>query len=526
VFWSLPFDAVARARGDGGWILRTSLFFAPLSIAATWLAAGRWGAMGALIAALGSKISMRLYSLVYDRQGLGVSISKFLPWKEMVVQAILALFASAVSILLRPLFSDPRLWFAMTGPLFVLIYFGATYSINLRQLYAHVGPTRVLELTQTLGLGGLERTLYLIADRLNQSWSFNVRVAAYEQTDGEPSLAAQIQKSGIPLTQWHKGRGFSFRSVIRLVHIIFSERIRIVHAHDLGPLVYGSCAKLCSLGRVRLVLTLHTLLDIQHNRRYRFYYKVFLRFADKVIAVSPAVQAGLLDLGISPDRVEVIPNGVSFTKRALQHGESDDKLTRRRRVFPGLSPALYNTRWALSLARIHPGKGQDILLDLWRELPEETRQGMVLFFVGQETDPGFAQALREKVRNAPDSEHIVVAGSTEQPEEWLQCADIFLSGSIHEGMPLAPLEAAGAGLPVCLSDIEGHRFLQAWARYFDPAQPRIGAAKIGEILQELDSERENEFFEKRWNGASLLRERWGSNAMTASYAKLFQTGEI
>src|SRR5262249_16641519 len=42
LFFALPFDAVARARADGGWILRTYILFSALSIGATWFAAGRW----------------------------------------------------------------------------------------------------------------------------------------------------------------------------------------------------------------------------------------------------------------------------------------------------------------------------------------------------------------------------------------------------------------------------------------------------------------------------------------------------
>ena len=330
VFWSFPFDAVARARGDGGWILRMSLVFAPLSILATWIATGRWSAMGALIAVLVAKCAMRVYSLSYDRRWLAASYAKFLPLTDMGIQAALALIAAAVSLLLRPLYADSRMWFLFTGPLFTLLYFGGTYAIDLRRLYANLGPIRVLELTQTLGLGGLERTVYLLSEMLNKRWRFNVLVASYEHPEGQPSLAPQFAEAGIPLDQWQKGMGFSAWSVFHLVRLIFSKRIRVLHVHDLGPLIYGSLAKFFSLGRVRLVLTLHTLLDIEQNPRYRFYYRVFLHFPDHIIAVSPGIKSGLLAFGVDARRIDVIPNGAAFSLSCLAPGAPLGKTGRPR----------------------------------------------------------------------------------------------------------------------------------------------------------------------------------------------------
>jgi len=522
LFYSLPFDAVARARGDSGWILRMSLLFAPLSLLATWLAIGRWGAMGALMAVLAIKLVMRLYSLTYDHRCFAASYAEFLPFKEILLQTGLASAAAACSLLLRPLFSDPRHWFLVTGPLFTLVYFGGTYGLFLRRHFAASGPIHVLELSQSLGFGGLERAVYALSRTLSRHERFKVLVAVYDHEDGQPSLAAQFEEEGIPLVRWQKGKGFSFRNVFRLVYMIFSEKTRILHVHDLGPLIYGSLAKLFSFGRVRLVLTLHTLLDIQQNRRYRLYYKLFLHFADRIIAVSPGVEAGLLALGISPARISVIPNGASFSLRTRGR-EPTEKLALRKQILPELAPDLYAARWMLCLARLHPGKGQDIVLNLWSALPPSVRAESVLFFVGQETKAGYLEWLRQRIVSSPDASRIIITGPSERVQEWIQSSDLFISGSLLEGMPLAPLEAAGCGLPTLLSDIEGHRFLDPWVRYFDPQKPDEGARKILEILQMLKDEEGNKLSETRWESAAPLRQMWGVPTMTASYAEAFES---
>jgi len=128
---------------------------------------------------------------------------------------------------------------------------------------------------------------------------------------------------------------------------------------------------------------------------------------------------------------------------------------------PGLAPHLYAGRWMLCLARLHAGKGQDLVLDIWRALSKEARAELSLFFVGQETQAGYREYLDQKILDLPDRERLFIAGPSEHPQDWIQASDLFISGSLLEGMPLAPLEAAGSGLPTILSDIEGHRELVA-----------------------------------------------------------------
>jgi glycosyltransferase involved in cell wall biosynthesis len=118
---------------------------------------------------------------------------------------------------------------------------------------------------------------------------------------------------------------------------------------------------------------------------------------------------------------------------------------------------------------------------------------------------------------------VVVVGPSDQPHHWIQSADIFVSGSLREGMPLAPLEAAGSGLPTILSDIEGHHFLKSWAHYFDPRNPVEGARRIEDILKTLENDGIGTSFQTRWKAASLLRQMWGAPAMTASYAQTFES---
>jgi glycosyltransferase involved in cell wall biosynthesis len=56
----------------------------------------------------------------------------------------------------------------------------------------------------------------------------------------------------------------------------------------------------------------------------------------------------------------------------------------------------------------------------------------------------------------------------------LQAADLFLMPSLHEGLPIAAVEAMGAGLPVVLADVDGLRDLWEIAPAAFRAAPEAG----------------------------------------------------
>lgn len=54
---------------------------------------------------------------------------------------------------------------------------------------------------------------------------------------------------------------------------------------------------------------------------------------------------------------------------------------------------------------------------------------------------------------------IIITGKVSNVYEYLKAADIFISASKTEGLPMAALEAMASGLPLILSDIEPHKEL-------------------------------------------------------------------
>ena len=98
-------------------------------------------------------------------------------------------------------------------------------------------------------------------------------------------------------------------TVMRLRRVIRRERVDIVHpqtSHAIG------LAALAALGtRARMVIARRVTFPLRGNVGTRWKY----RRADAVIAVCRAAVPGLIEGGVEPQRVEVIPSGVDLSRR-------------------------------------------------------------------------------------------------------------------------------------------------------------------------------------------------------------------
>ena len=384
-------------------------------------------------------------------------------------------------------------------------------------------------LTQYLHMGGLERMIFNLATALKTDGEWDPQVFVFDQlpdADPENDLRPTFADAGIPVTSFLKPSGFSVRALLNIHRKLSTENISVLHTHDLGPLIYGVCAKLLGFGRVRLIHTQHSFVNLSSRRRDKYYQRFFVRFADEITVVSDDTQRSYKDLRVPRRKIHVVPNGVRFPQqgavgtsgRKKNRMDLHDKLSASAQA--ALKPFL-GCRWILCMARLHRTKGQDHALELWERLHPLARGKSVLLFVGPESEAGRLKQLRSGIASAPDSSRILYMGTTHCPELWLSCADLALSCSEFEGMPLGPIEAAGAGLPLVLSDIPGHAVVKDCSSQYPLSDPVEGARLVEKIIEELDAG-PDDCFQRAWENAREIRSRYTLARMSSAYSRLYR----
>lgn len=386
----------------------------------------------------------------------------------------------------------------------------------------------VLMLTPHLVIGGLERMILSLCRAVKDSARWTPLVFAYDQrvTANHRDLTGEFAASQIDVEVYRKPAGVSWRVVRRLLCNIKRNKVNVVHTHNLGSLIYASLAKLMAPRRFKIVHTQHSFVHLKEKRRYALYERFFTRFADIVTVVSEDTKRTYLKLGLPEAKIEVIENGVYFQEHPVF--DRRERIAARPRALVECWDDRVSARaeqsiadyWVLFMARLHPEKGQRRALEIWERLDARVRRQVSLFFVGPEAEAGEFDRLAALIRSAPDSEKIYLMGPAAQPELWLSSSDIFLSCSEFEGMPLGPIEAVGAGLPVLLSQIPGHAFLASFTEQYELDAPAQGARALELIVQRVEQEGAA-LYQELWNRSRPLTSRCSLEEMARKYVKVY-----
>jgi glycosyltransferase involved in cell wall biosynthesis len=287
---------------------------------------------------------------------------------------------------------------------------------------------RILHVITGLGVGGAEHQLRLLLRHLPY------RHEVVSLTPGG-AVADAIRADGTPVHVVPMRGNRDLSAVPRLIGLMRRGRFDAVHTHLYRACVYGRLAARAA-GIRRVVATEHSLGDgLIEGRRttagVRALYLASERIGGVTIAVSSTVAGRLLDWGVRPDRLHIVPNGIDAAELAY-----DPALRRAARDRLGIAPG---ARVVGSVGRFAPTKRFDVLI---RALPAVP--GATLLLIGD----GPARAdLQRLVHDLGLDGRVVFAGARPHARELLCAMDVFASPSQHETFGMAVLEALASGLP-------------------------------------------------------------------------------
>jgi len=263
----------------------------------------------------------------------------------------------------------------------------------------------------------------------------------YRCVDGLPVLSV----GSLDLSRLSGGQvSFAPGLPSRALRLVRSFRPDVLHANSLHFQTTIAAAVCRQIRGIPLVTTAHIGSPDRLRSRMRAptvaYERTVGRYvlsrSARVIAVAPSVAGHLVELGVPPERIEVIANGVDFAR----FGPSD------RDGAPDGPPML------VFVGRLIENKGPGLFLDALAHL----RSDGIAFHAAFVGEGPLRRDLEHRVAAAGLSERVRFAGHSTDVAGWLARATVLVRPSLTEGMPLTVLEAMASGVLVIASDIPGN----------------------------------------------------------------------
>lgn len=299
-------------------------------------------------------------------------------------------------------------------------------------------PLRIALMLESDGPGGAEVVLLRLAAELRERGHSIVPVGPAR---GEGWLGGRLRDAGF------EPRTFSLRSTLDpkcaldLASLFRRERIDVVHSHEFTMAVYGAAA--ARLADRAHVITFHGSSKMCLALRRRVAVRWAMGQSATTIAVSRATRAQLSeDLGVRPERITVVPNGVPLTPGDASRVRAEFGCREGEVVL-------------LAVGNLDKRKGHRLLLEAldrlatggldvpWRLVIAGGRGG-------PEHEPLLAFA---RERGLSDRVHIVTR--RDDVVDLQAMSDVFVMPSLWEGLPMAMLEAMVAGKAVVASRTSG-----------------------------------------------------------------------
>jgi glycosyltransferase involved in cell wall biosynthesis len=283
---------------------------------------------------------------------------------------------------------------------------------------------RVAFLAGTLGRGGAEKQLLYMTRALLGA---GVAVKVLSLTRAE-TYEAELQASGIQ-PEWVGRWPDPPRRLYAITRALAGFRPHILQAGHFFTNLYVTLVS--PLYRAAAVGSIRS--DVSHDVAANGGWGPWLlRSPPSLVANSWAAKHNAEELGVSPDRLHVLPNVIDLAEF--------DRLQRRAEV----EVATDGCR-VMAIGSLVPWKRFDRLLNAVALLKAE-RPELRTIVVGDGPERSSLEGLAHQLGLLPS--HICFLGKRSDVPGLLRGADILVSSSDHEGFPNVLLEAMAAGLPV------------------------------------------------------------------------------
>lgn len=297
---------------------------------------------------------------------------------------------------------------------------------------------RILLLIKGLGVGGAERLLEAALPHLDRD-RFDYRVAY--MLPWKTALVPAFEAAGITVHDLKMRLPGDPRALARLVALLRRERINLVHGHLPMAGIWGRVAARLA-GVPHVVYTEHNVPE-RYALPTRVLNQLTYAMNDTVIAVSDEVRRAIEGYSNGRPTIVTVLNAVDADTLASVPVERE--AVRREFGFP--SGALLVT----TVGNLTPKKRHAHLLAAAARVLTR-HPGARFLLVGQGP---LAETLRAEAQRLKLDGRLVFAGFRPDAVSLMAASDVFVLSSIHEGLPVALLEAMALGKPSVVTRVGG-----------------------------------------------------------------------
>lgn len=296
-----------------------------------------------------------------------------------------------------------------------------------------VAPMTILFLTHNFGVGGLEQVVIDIG-KLAQS-NGHKAIIGYSGYIDEITKRL-VEKANIEHQQLPE-KSEDRKDFLR------KNKITLVNAHYATILATESK----ELG-IPYLQTIHNMY-LWFDEKDIAEWKALDAMTAGYIAVSAnSAMVADLRLGIPPEKITIVPNGIEKLNRDLPFPPEQDKKLRSEFNIPPEGIVF------VQVASLNGVKGHAIAIEAFIEALK-FRQDIYLILLGKESDPNVVKLVKDKISKNNLTKHIIMPGYREDVYSILNLSRAMLAPSFIEGWSLAISEAVQMGVPVIATDVGG-----------------------------------------------------------------------
>lgn len=326
---------------------------------------------------------------------------------------------------------------------------------------------RIIHCIETISSGGVEQVRLNLAKSLDFS-AFDYKIIC---TKSEGRVNDELEALGVEIFQVGPfNHPFQWEKHRKVLKIIKNYKPHIIHGavfEGMSMAVIGGI-----LGRVPIILIEETSYPINRSRRAVLLQRLYAKFSNRIIAISPAVAEYLKQtVRVHPSKVVLLNNGVQLPRLSVQ-----EKI-----ISLKFNLGIYDNDLVIgAVGRIYnPIKRFMDILDAMHLIDNPNAKFLL---VGTGPD---LNMLKEKAVSLNLHQKFISVGYQADPNIYYSIMDVMIIPSAHEGFGLVAVEAMMHRLPVIATKVGGLRNIvldQVTGFLINANSPLLIAEKINYLI--------------------------------------------